>query len=67
MLQELAAQTGASAWAIGSMFFFVVAWVAIAVWVARTRPEDLDARARLALEGDAEDGPGVPPGTRTEC
>jgi hypothetical protein len=66
MLQELAAQTGASAWAIGSMIFFVVAWVAIAVWVARTRPEDLDARARLALEGDADAGQEVPPGTRTE-
>jgi hypothetical protein len=65
MLQELAAQTGASAWAIGSMIFFVVAWVAIAVWVVRIRPEDLDTRARLALEGDADDEQGITPGTRT--
>jgi cbb3-type cytochrome oxidase subunit 3 len=66
MLQELAAQTGASALAIASMIFFMVAWVAIAVWVVRTRPEDLEARARLALEGDAENSQRVPPGTRTE-
>jgi hypothetical protein len=66
MLQELAAETGASAWAIGSMIFFAVAWVAIAVRVVRTRPEDLEARARLALEGEAEDWQGVSRGTRTD-
>ena len=66
MLQELAAQTGASALAIASMIFFMVAWVAIAVWVVRTRREDMEARARLALEGDAENSQGVPPETRTE-
>ena len=68
MLQELAAQTGASAWGIASMIFFMVAWVAIAVWVVRTRREDMEARARLALEGEAEaeDGQVDPPGTRTE-
>ena len=66
MLQELAAQTGASALAIASMIFFMVAWVAIAVWVVRTRREDMEARARLALEGEAEDGQVDPPGTRTE-
>ena len=66
MLQELAAQTGAGVWAIASMFFFVVAWLGIAVWVVRIRPEDLEARARLALEGDAGDVQEVPSGTRTE-
>ena len=66
MLQELAAQTGASAWAIASMIFFVVAWVAIAARVVRSRPEDLEARAHLALEGDADDRLGVPPATRTD-
>jgi cbb3-type cytochrome oxidase subunit 3 len=66
MLQELAAETGASAWGIASMIFFMAAWVAIVVWVLRTRREDLEARARLALEGDAEDSKGVPPKTRTE-
>jgi len=66
MLQELAAQTGAGVWAIASMIFFVVAWLGIAVWVFRTRPEELQARARLALEGDAEDWQGTPSGARTE-
>ena len=67
MLQELAAQTGAGVWAIASMIFFVVAWLGIAVWVLRIRPEDLEARARLALEGDDQDWQGVVSGTRTEA
>lgn len=66
MLQELAAQTDASAWTIASMIFFLVVWVAIAWRVFRTRPEDLEARARLALEGDADDWHGDPPHTRTQ-
>ena len=52
MLQELAAQTGAAAWAIASMLFFIGFWLLIAVRVFRARPDELDARARLALEGD---------------
>jgi hypothetical protein len=66
VLQELAAETGAAGWAIASMLFFVAAWLVIARRVWRTRPEELDARARLALEGDAEDRPGTPPAARTE-
>ena len=66
MLQELAAQTGASGWVIGSLLFFVAAWTVIAWRVFRARPEDLDARARLALEGDADDRQGGPPATRTD-
>jgi hypothetical protein len=66
MLQELAAHTGASGWAIGSMIFFVAAWAVIAWRVCRARPEDLDARARLALEGEADDRQGAPPATRTD-
>jgi hypothetical protein len=66
VLQELAAQTGASGWAIGSMIFFVAAWAVIAWRVYRARPEDLDARARLALEGDADDRQGGPPATPTD-
>jgi len=66
MLQELAARTGASGWVIGSMVFFVVAWAAIAWRVIRARPEDLEARARLALEGDAGDWQRDSSGTRTE-
>ncbi len=52
MLQELAAQTGAAAWAIGSMLFFLAAWVAVAVRVIRSRREDMDALARLPLDED---------------
>ena len=66
MLQELAAQTGASGWVIGSLLFVVAAWTVIAWRVFRARPEDLDARARLALEGDADDRQGGPPATRTD-
>jgi hypothetical protein len=66
MLQELAAQTGASSWAIGSMVFFVAAWAVIAWRVYRARPEDLDARAHLALEGEARHTQDNPPATRTD-
>ncbi len=52
MLQELAAQSGTAAWAIGSMLFFLAAWVAVVVWLLRKRPEDMEARARLPLEDD---------------
>ncbi len=54
MLQELAARTGASTWAIASMLFFIVFYAVVAVRVFRTRPEELDAMARLALEGDGD-------------
>ena len=59
MLQELAAETGAGGWAIASMLFFAVVWLVIARRVWRTRPEELEARARLALEGDGENGDGA--------
>jgi hypothetical protein len=55
VLQELAARTGAATWAIASMLFFLGVWLAIAWRVWRTRPEELEARARLVL-GDDEDG-----------
>ena len=66
MLQELAAETGASVWAIVSMAFFLAAWLGIAWWVLRTRPEEFDARARLAREGEADDWQGASPDTRAE-
>ena len=66
MLQELAAQTGASRWVIGSMLFFVAAWAVIAWRVYRARPEDLDARARLVLEGEAGHTQDSTPATRTD-
>jgi hypothetical protein len=52
MLQELAAGTRASAWAIGSMLFFLAAWLAVVVWLVRQRPADLEAQSRLPLEGE---------------
>jgi hypothetical protein len=54
MLQELAAETHASFWAIGSMLFFLAAWVGVAVWVLRSRAEDMDAQARLPLEDEGK-------------
>jgi cbb3-type cytochrome oxidase subunit 3 len=54
VLQELAVQTGAAAWAIGSMLFFLAAWVAVVVWVMRKRPEDLERQARLPLDDDGD-------------
>jgi len=55
VLQELAAQTGAAGWAIASMLFFAVVWLVIVWRVVRARPDEMEARARLALEGEAED------------
>jgi cbb3-type cytochrome oxidase subunit 3 len=60
VLQELAARTGAEAWVVASMLFFIGVWVAIAVWVFRARAEDLEAHARLPLDG--EDEPRSQPG-----
>jgi hypothetical protein len=54
MLQELAAETRASAWAIGSMLFFLAAWVAVVVWLVRQRSQDLERQSRLPLEGEHE-------------
>ncbi len=54
MLQELVARTGATAWAIASMLFFLAVWTVVTVRVFRTRDEVLDAQARLPLEGDGE-------------
>ena len=54
MLQELAAKTGAAAWAIGSMVFFLAAWVAVVIWLFRKKPEELEALSRLPLESDGE-------------
>lgn len=65
VLQELAAGSGTTAWAIASLVFFLIAWLAIAARVARARRGDMEARARLALEGDGPDRrdalPGAPP------
>jgi len=55
MLQELAARTNSVAWTIGSMLFFLVVWVGVAVFVIRSRKADMDARARLPFEDGAAD------------
>ena len=54
MLQELAGATGAAGWAIASMLFFLGVWLAIAVATWRARPEALDERARLPLDGETD-------------
>ncbi|MDP2319032.1 MAG: hypothetical protein Q8O42_06815 [Acidobacteriota bacterium] len=50
MLQELATGSDASAWAIGSLLFFIAVYAFVAVRTWRARPEDLAARARMALD-----------------
>ncbi|MBK6404725.1 MAG: hypothetical protein IPF66_06645 [Holophagales bacterium] len=62
MLQELAARTGATTWAIASMLFFLSVWIFVAVRVFRSRPEEMDALARLPLEGDGEASAELPLG-----
>lgn len=62
MLQELVAGTGASGWAIGSLIFFLAAWLAIAVRVVRARRGEMDSRARLPLDDGGPDHAGTPSG-----
>ncbi|MCL4846336.1 MAG: hypothetical protein KJ066_07375 [Acidobacteria bacterium] len=57
MLQELAAQTGAGAFVIGAMFFFIAVWIGVFVRVLRTSPADLESRARLPLDDPPARGP----------
>jgi hypothetical protein len=53
MLQELAAGSDASsAWATASMLFFIAVFAVVTVRTFRARPEELDANARLVLDGD---------------
>lgn len=63
MLQELAARTGASAWVVASMLFFIGVWVFVTVRVVRARRDEMDARARLPFEDggapvEIPEGPG---------
>jgi hypothetical protein len=44
------------------MLFFLSVWILVAVRVFRSRPEEMDARARLALEGDGEAPADLPAG-----
>ena len=56
MLQQLAGATGASGWAIASMLFFLGLWLAIAFATWRSRPQAMEERSRLPLDGDADPG-----------
>ena len=56
MLEELARETGAGVWTIASMLFFLGAWIAVAVKVLRTRPEQLAERARMPLSDGGGNG-----------
>ncbi|MCL4837436.1 MAG: hypothetical protein KJ058_05695 [Thermoanaerobaculia bacterium] len=67
MLRELVAETGAGAWAAGSLLFFLAVWVGIAVWTLRARAEEMEARARLALEGEGTGRSEAPPRGATEA
>ncbi|MEZ5283676.1 MAG: hypothetical protein R2712_02475 [Vicinamibacterales bacterium] len=51
MLQELATGTSA-ALATASLLFFVAVYAFVVVRVIRARKEDLDARARMALDDE---------------
>jgi cbb3-type cytochrome oxidase subunit 3 len=67
MLQDLAARTGAAAWVVASMLFFIGVWAWIAVSVIRARREDMDAWARLALDEDHAPASGTSAGARTRA
>jgi len=55
MLQELTAATGAHVWAIGSLLFFVVVFVAITVRVVSRTSSHYQRLSRLPLEELAPD------------
>lgn len=67
MLQELAADSGATVWPIVSMLFFLAIWLGIAAWVCRIRPEELEARSRLALADDEDHQSEIPSGAGTQA
>ena len=54
MLQELAAESGATAWAIGSLLFFVAVYALVMVRLFRTSREELDQQAGLVLDDGTE-------------
>ena len=51
MLQDLATSTS-TALAVASLLFFVAVYAIVVVRVWRARRADLDAHARLALDGE---------------
>lgn len=54
MLQELGASTNAATWAVASMLFFIAVYLVATVQVFRTRTDEMDARARMALDDEPQ-------------
>jgi len=52
MLQELATRSGAEAWAIGSMLFFLTVWTVMAVRTWRSSPEQMRSLAEQPLSDE---------------
>ncbi len=62
MLQELATGTGAGAWAVASMLFFIAVWTVVAANVWKARPEELAEMASLPLSDEVGNGAELPRG-----
>jgi hypothetical protein len=56
MLQQLAHETGAQPWVIGSMLLFVTVFALVVIRVFRTPSAEHRAHAALPLDDVAEDG-----------
>ncbi len=52
MLEELAASSGMTTWAVVSLVFFIAVYAVIAIRTLRARREDMRAMASLPLERD---------------
>ena len=52
MLQQLTQDTGAQAWAIASMFFFIGVFAWVVVRIVRTPRAEHEAHARIPLDDD---------------
>ncbi|RLB45167.1 MAG: hypothetical protein DRI90_28745 [Deltaproteobacteria bacterium] len=55
MFQELAQQTSAQTWVIGSMLFFIGVFALVAIKVFRTPAAEHQARAQLPLDDPGSD------------
>ncbi len=55
MLEEFAAASDMRWWAVGSLLFFIVVYVILAVRTIRARRDDMRARASLPFEPDEDD------------
>jgi cbb3-type cytochrome oxidase subunit 3 len=53
VIRDLATQTGASTWAIASMFFFMVVFVVVTLRVLTSKKGAYDRQARLPFEEGA--------------